>query len=58
MDFSKSANWSQSNVIDCLKIEKRRIMLELLGEASQFSNLAQELQFSRGDAIPFLYVVF
>ncbi len=33
-------------------------MLELLGEASQFSNLARELQFSRGDAMPFLYVVF
>jgi hypothetical protein len=58
MDFSKSANWSQSNVIDCLKIEERRIMLELLREASKFANLARELQFSRGDAIPFLYVVF
>jgi hypothetical protein len=58
MDFSKSANWSQSNVMDCPKIEERRIMLELVGEASQFSNLARELQFSRGDAISFLYVVF
>jgi hypothetical protein len=46
MDFSKSANWSQSNVMDCLKIEERRIMLELLEKASQFSNLARELQFS------------
>ncbi len=33
-------------------------MLELLREASKFANLARELQFSRGDAIPFLYVVF
>jgi hypothetical protein len=47
-DGSKSANWSQSNVRDCLKIEEKRIMLELLGAASQFSNLCSRTSvFSR-----------
>jgi hypothetical protein len=64
MGFSKSPNWSQSYVMDCLKNEERRIippevLFLLLGEVSpQFSSLALEIWLSGGDAIPFPHVIF